>query len=320
MDFAHPEWFWTLTIPLGWGLVFAAYRLWSKRAVRRLGGAALPNTARRQWLRFVLIFCTGLLSAVALLSPRFPETVTAPPVPVADVVFAVDVSVSMLAADTPPSRLARVRQVLSQTLAGLDRSRVGVVVYAAQAFPYVPLTDDLPIAASFIPAVQPTLVNQQGTRLAKAMETVGYYFTDTLRTNAVVFVLSDGENHDTDFEKSVQKLTQRGITVHTIGVGTETGGSIPLTDDKGNTRFKTDASGQQIVTRLAPDNLRRIAAAGRGQYFEAAATTETVRFITQRIEETRLAVGKPPRITGYRYLFQWLLGAAVVLLLIERLR
>ena len=257
---------------------------------------------------------------MALLSPRFPETVTAPPVPVADVVFAVDVSVSMLAADTPPSRLARVRQILAQTLAGLDRTRAGVVVYAAEALPYVPLTDDLPVAASFIPAVQPTLVNQQGTRLAKAMETVGYYFTDTLRSNAVVFVLTDGENHDTGFIQSVQKLTQRGVTVHTIGVGTENGGTIPLTDEKGNTQLKTDESGQQVVTRLEPDNLRRIAAAGRGQYFEAATTTETVRFVMQRIEEARLAVGKPPRITGYRYLFQWLLGVALVLLLIERLR
>lgn len=302
--------------------VWAWYRLWRKRSLTRLGNPAqirqlVPDTSRSQNLRVALFLLALALGCLALLSPRFPETVTAPDVPTADVVFVVDVSTSMLAADVPPSRLARVKQILSQAMPSLEKSRVGVVLYAAQAYPFLPLTDDLPVAASFVPAIQSTLISQQGTRLGKAMEMAGYFFSDTARNNQVIFLISDGENHDAAFEASVQALARRGIITHTLGIGTETGTNIQLINANGSTSVKTDAAGLPVVTRLEANNLRRIAEAGRGQYWQATSTSEAVQFITQRIEAARLSIGKPPQVTGYRYLFQWLVGAALACLLVE---
>jgi Ca-activated chloride channel family protein len=302
--------------------VWAWYRLWRKRSLTKLGNPAhirqlVPDTSRSQNLRVALFILALTLGCLALLSPRFPETVTAPDIPTADVVFVVDVSTSMLAADVPPSRLARVKQILSQAMPSLEKSRVGVVLYAAQAYPFLPLTDDLPVAASFVPAIQPTLIAQQGTRLGKAMEMAGYFFSDTVRNNQVIFLISDGENHDAAFEASVQALARRRIVTHTLGIGTEAGTSIQLINANGSTSVKTDAAGQPVVTRLEAGNLRRIAEAGRGQYWQATSISEAVQFITQRIESARLSIGKPPQVTGYRYLFQWLVGAALACLLVE---
>jgi len=303
-------------------LVFAVYRYWRNRTLRRLGNPLLiwhllPDTSRQQWLRFGLLMVSSFFIILALLNPRFPETVTAPDVPIADVVFVVDASTSMLATDVAPNRLARVRQILAQAIATADKSRVGIVVYAAQAYPFLPLTDDLTVAVSFIPAIQPGLIIQQGTRMGKALEMAGYYFSDTARRNQVVFLISDGENHDSTFTGAVRTLAARNIVTHTLGVGTETGSSIQLTDNKGNSKLKTDAAGQPVITRLDADNLRRIAATGHGQYWQVASTAEAVQFITQRLEEARLSIGKPPQVTGYQYLFQWLLGTAFICLLIE---
>ncbi len=323
IEWEHSDYAWVLALLPILLLVVTSYRFWQRRSIQKLGNPEriyqlLPDT-RWQWMRFGLVWLALFFGILAMLNPRFPETVTAPVVPIADVVFVVDVSTSMLATDVPPSRLAKVRQLLSQVMPVLDKSRVGIVLYAAQAYPFLPLTDDLPVAASFVPAIQPTLIQQQGTRLEKAMEMAGYYFSDTAKNNQVIFLLSDGENHDTAFEASVQKLTQRRIITHAIGMGTEAGSRISVLDAKGKTTLKTDAAGQPVITRLEANNLRRIAEAGRGQYRQASSTQEAVQFITQQIETARLSIGKPPQVTGYRYLFQWLVGTALLCLLIEML-
>ena len=301
-------------------LLFAAHIFWRKRSLRKLGNPLLvskliPGSGVRSYGRFGLLFSAVALTVSALLNPRFPQTVAPPAVPTADVVFVVDVSVSMLATDAPPNRLAKTRQILAQSLATLDKCRAGIVVYAAQAYPFVPLTDDLAVAASFVPAIQPGLIWQQGTKVGKAIETATFYFSSQTRGNRVVFILSDGENHDAGFEEEVRKAAAKGISVHTIGIGTEAGSNIELESGK----IKTDAAGQPVRTRLEAGNLRRMAETGRGQYWPGVSTDETVRFIAQRVEAAALSVGAPPEVTGYRYLFQWLVGAALACLLFEML-
>ncbi len=301
-------------------LLFAAHIFWRKRSLRKLGtpllvGRLMAVSSGRLYGRFGLVFIATILIITALLNPKFPQTVAPPDVPTTDVVFVVDVSVSMLATDAPPNRLAKARQILARSLATLDKCRAGIVVYAAQAYPLVPLTDDLPVAASFVPAIQPGLIRRQGTQVGKAVETAAFYFGSQPRNNRVVFILSDGENHDAGFENDVRKAAAKGISVHTIGIGTENGGNIAL--DGGN--LKTDAAGQPVRTRLEADNLRRMAEAGRGQYWPGVSTDETVQFITRRVEAAALSVGAPPKVTGHRYLFQWLAGAALGSLLVQML-
>ena len=301
-------------------LLFAAHIFWRKRSLRKLGtrllaGQSMAVSSGRFYGHFGFVFLGVVLVITALLNPKFPQTVAPPAVPTADVVFVVDVSVSMLATDAPPNRLANARQILARSLATLDKCRAGIVVYAAQAYPLMPLTDDLPVAASFVPAIQPGLVRRQGTHVGKAVETAAFYFGSQTRGNRVVFILSDGENHDAWFENEVRKAAAKGISVHTIGIGTENGGNIALDGGK----LKTDASGQPVRTRLEADNLRRMAEAGRGQYWPGGSTAETVRFIAQRVEAAALSVGAPPKVTGYHYLFQWMTGAALGCLLLQML-
>ncbi|MDJ1492228.1 VWA domain-containing protein [Cytophagaceae bacterium DM2B3-1] len=322
LDWEHSEYIYLLLgIPLLFG-IFLGYSLWRKRSLKKLGNPQqlqylMPDTSHKQWIHMGLYLIAILCCILAIVSPRYPETVTAPDVPVADVVFMVDISTSMLASDMAPSRLEKVKQVLSQSIANLDKSRVGVVLYAAQAYPFLPFTEDMNVAVSFIPAIQPSLISQQGTQLTKAMEMAGYYFSDTARNNQVIFLFSDGENHDSEFLKSVEKQAARGIVIHTIGVGTETGSQITVSDAHGKSSVKKDAAGLPVLTRMVPNNLRQIAEAGKGQFYSISSTQETMQFIQQQIEAARLSIGKPPQITGYTYLFQWLAGISLVCIFLD---
>lgn len=322
IEWEHTEYIYFLGgIPLLFG-IFLGYLLWRKVRLKKLGNPQqiqylMADTSHKQWVRMGLYLMAVLCCILAILSPRYPERVTAPAIPVADVVFMVDVSTSMLASDMAPSRLEKVKQVLSQSITNLDKSRVGIVLYAAQAYPFLPFTEDMNVAASFIPAIQPSLISQQGTQLTKAMEMAGYYFSDTARNNQVIFLFSDGENHDSEFLKSVEKQAERGIIVHTIGVGTETGSQITVSDARGKSSVKRDAAGLPVITRMEPNNLRQIAEAGKGQFYSISSTQETMQFIQQQIEAARLSIGKPPQITGYTYLFQWLAGISLVCIVMD---
>ncbi|MDJ1499693.1 vWA domain-containing protein [Xanthocytophaga agilis] len=322
LDWEHSEYIYLLLgIPLLFG-IFLGYLLWRKRSLKKLGNPQqlqylMPDTSYKQWIRMGLYLIPILCCILAVVSPRYPETVTAPAIPVADVVFMVDVSTSMFASDVAPNRLEKVKQILSQCVANLDKCRVGVVLYAGQAYPFLPFTEDMNVAVSFIPAIQPSLISQQGTQLTKAMEMAGYYFSDTSRNNQVIFLFSDGENHDSEFLKSVEKQARKGIIIHTIGVGTENGSQIIVSDAYGRSSVKKDATGLPVITRLEPNNLRQIAEAGKGQFYPISSTQETIQFIQQQIEAARLSIGKPPQITGYTYLFQWLAGISLVCILLD---
>ncbi len=322
IELENPQYSWLLVLLPVLAGIFFGYRLWYQRNLRKLGtpllvAKLLPVTLPRHGWQLGILGLAVVSMVLALLNPRFPKTIAASVVPTTDVVFLVDVSQSMLATDLVPDRLSKVRQLLTQVLATLDKSRVGVVLYAARAYPLVPLTDDILVAASFVPAIQPSAIAQQGTKVGEALEMASLYFDDTVRQNRLVFLLSDGENHDESFIQAAQKATQKGILIHTLGVGTPEGSLIPVGSSKGSIGFKTDAAGQPVRSRLQADNLRRIAETGQGRYHYLTSTAEAVQFVQQRIDEARLVVGLPPRTMGYHSLFQWFVGIALVWLCLE---
>ena len=145
-----------------------------------------------------------------------------------DVVFAVDVSKSMLAEDIAPNRLEKSKQLVTQIINNLASDRVGIIAYAGSAFPQLPITTDYAAAKMFLQNMNTDMLSSQGTAIREAIELATTYFNDEDQTNRVLFLISDGEDHEGDIEEIAQKAAKEGIRIVTIGVGTPKGGPIPI--------------------------------------------------------------------------------------------
>ncbi|MBS2023695.1 MAG: VWA domain-containing protein, partial [Deltaproteobacteria bacterium] len=189
-----------------------------------------------------------------------------------DLVIALDASTSMLARDVKPSRLDRARLEIGALLDRLKGDRVGLVVFAGEAFVQCPLTVDYSAAKLFLRAVDPQQMPQQGTALAAALRESQRVLEGGGRSGAakVVLLLTDGEDHEGEAEKAAQELGDAGLKLYSVAIGTETGEPIPLTDKAGNvTGYKKDRNGQTVLTRTDVAGLQQLSEKGGGQLLRA---------------------------------------------------
>lgn len=190
-----------------------------------------------------------------------------------DIVIAIDASNSMLARDVKPSRLDRAKLELSSLIDRLKGDRVGIVVFAGDAFVQCPLTTDYSAAKIFLRAIDPESLPQQGTALAPALRVAGNLFEggDRGASGRALIVITDGEDHQGDIEEESAKLDERGVRIFAIGVGSKSGEPIPISDEEGNVKgYRKDSGGKTVMTRLNEDPLMAIAAKTKGRYVHSA--------------------------------------------------
>lgn len=241
-----------------------------------------------------------------------------------DVVVALDASRSMQAQDVRPSRLERAKLELSDLLDRLRGDRVGLVVFAADAFPQCPLTTDYAAAKLFLKAITYDSVPQQGTSLSAALLTSKQLLDDGggLSRGRAVILLTDGEDHEEGIEDAIDQLTQDNIRVYPVGIGSTSGEPIPLSDEKGRfIGYKRDRAGNTVMTRLNEEVLREIADKTQGHYFHSTAGDVGIPAVAEELErldkaefESRLSIAYSER---YR---EFLLPGAILLLLGAGLR
>lgn len=315
--------FWLLLVIPVVLLMFGLLLVWQKRTQKKFADKPLlkklsPNRSLGKMVLKITIISLAIASLViALVNPQFGtklETVKREGV---DVVFAIDVSKSMLAEDIAPNRLEKSKQLVTQIINNLASDRVGIIAYAGSAFPQLPITTDYAAAKMFLQSMNTDMVSSQGTAIKEAIELATTYFNDEEQTNRVLFLISDGEDHQGEVEEIAKQAARKGIRIVTIGVGTSRGGPIPNKRDGVIQSYKKDNEGETVISRLNEDTLREIASEANGKYIDGRVTGEVVSQVTELLQNMDKKEFESQQVAQYESQFQWFLAAALVLLFLD---
>ena len=305
-------------------LLFLGVQYWKRRKQRafaenRLLKRLAPTRSVFKPVLKLLFVLLGLTSLIlALVNPKMGtklETVRRDGV---DIVFAVDVSKSMLAEDIAPNRLEKSKRLVSEIINQLASDRVGIIAYAGQAYPQLPITTDYGAAKMFLQGLNTDMLSSQGTAINEAIELASTYFNDEEQTNRILFIISDGEDHSGAATlDAVELALTEGIKIFTLGVGTDKGGPIPIKRNGVVERLKKDSKGEVVITRLNEGILEDIASEGNGAYVDGSDTEEAVALVKDTLEQMDKKEFESKQFADYKDQFQWFLGAALLFLLLD---
>jgi Ca-activated chloride channel family protein len=321
--FAHIEYLHLLWLIPALIVLFALYKNWQKRARLRWGDALLLNQMTIGKSRFTpllkLIYACLAIAflAIGLANPQVGtkmETVKRQGV---DLVFALDVSASMLAEDVAPSRLEKAKYLIAQSLEELGGDRVGIIAYAGKAYPLCPITTDYSAAKLALSSASPDFIPTPGTALEEALEYSLSYFDPESPASKVLVVISDGEDHDENWKEFVGQLNERGIKVLAVGLGTAKGGPIPIKTGSNIIGYKKDENGEVVITRQNDEVLRELASQTNGSYVSGSNTSGTLEALKNTLSGLEKADIEERVFTDYDDQFQWFLAIAFALLLLE---
>ena len=321
--FDESIWFWTLlVIPIGI-LVFLIVQMWKKRTQKKFADLHLlkrlsPNQSLfKSVLKLMVILLAFASLSVALVNPKIGtklETVRSQGV---DIVFAVDVSKSMLAEDIAPNRLEKSKQLVTQIINNLASDRVGIIAYAGKAFPQLPITTDYASAKMFLQNMNTDMLSSQGTAISEAIELAKTYYDDEQQTNKILILITDGEDHAGDVLNIAEEANEEGIQIISVGVGTTKGGPIPIKRNGVVMNYKKDNQGETVITRLDESTLKAIADRVQGVYIQGNNTGEVVDNIKDILEKTDKTEYESKQIADFKDQFQWFLALAIFLLVVD---
>lgn len=263
----HPEYLWLLVllIPVS-TVILRNYRL-GRREFGRIKGSGpardLFDVFTIKWFFSSFFFLLGLLFIILSLAGFKNEQETLEELPAdKDVIFAVDISRSMLSRDIPPSRLERTVTLMNSIIGRMNGSRYGLVLFKGAGYVYVPVTEDLEGLSKAIDTISPSLFTSTSTSIEAGLRTAFDAFPDGEDRRRIVVLITDGEAHIGNSTALLGAAADNDITVDVVGVGTEEGGRIPLDED----RFLRNENGDFVVSQLNPVPLRKIAEGSDGAY------------------------------------------------------
>jgi len=236
-----------------------------------------------------------------------------------DIVFALDVSKSMLAEDIAPNRLEKAKQIISKIINKLGSDRVGIIIYAGNAYPLLPITTDQAAAKMFLQNADPDMVSSQGTAINEALKLAKSYYDDEEQTNRYLFIVSDGEDHEENVSYVAEEATKEGIKIFTIGIGKPEGGPIPLKRNGTLIGYKKDRKGEVVITQLNDKTLQKIANDGNGKYLLGNNTTKTVEYIDELLLKADKKEFETKQFSDFKDQFQWFIGLGILFLVFDTL-
>lgn len=266
-------------------------------------------------LVIILLALAGLI--LGLVNPKIGtkmETVKREGI---DIVFAMDISKSMLAEDVAPSRLEKSKQIVSQIINQLGSDRIGIVAYAGSAFPVLPITTDYSVAKMFLQSMNTEMVSSQGTSLDEAIKLSATYFDDKSKTSKLLILISDGEDHSEGAQAAAEEANKQGMKIITIGIGTDKGGTIPLKRSGIVESYQRDNNDQVVVTKLNRASLEAIAKATKGGYVSGNNTKEVLEYIKTNLDKIQKTEFESTQVADFQSQFQWFLGIAFGLLFLD---
>lgn len=304
-------------------LIFLYNQYWKRKKQRQFGDLDLVKklSPEKSFFKPILKLVVMLLALIGLIfglvNPKIGtkmETVKREGI---DIVFAMDVSKSMLAEDIAPSRLEKSKQIVSQIINQLGSDRIGIVAYAANAFPVLPITTDYGSAKMFLQSVNTDIVSSRGTSLDEAIKLSASYFDEKSKTSKLVIMISDGEDHSEGAEDAAEEANKLGIKIITIGVGTEKGSTIPLRVNGVVESFKRDNNNEVVITKLNKESLTTIAKATKGGYVDGNNTKTVLDYVKNALDNIQKTEFESTQMANFQSQFQWFLGFAFVLLFLD---
>ena len=319
----EPNYFYLLAIiPL---IIVGSFMVfwWKKRAQRKFSNKNLlsqlaPNTSRFKSILKLLFLIIGLsFLIISLTNPKMGTKLQTVKREGVDVVFALDVSKSMLAEDIAPNRLEKSKQIISKIIERLGSDRVGIIIYAGNAYPLLPITTDHAAAKMFLQNANPDLVSSQGTAINEALDLARTYYNNDDQTNRFLIIISDGEDHQEETKQVAQNISNEGVKVYTIGVGSENGGPIPIKLNGQLIGYKKDSKGQTVITKRTENVLKDIADVSNGIYIDGNKTEIPVNEIAEVIGSAQKSEFETKQFSDYKDQFQWFIGIGILFLIID---
>ncbi|WP_019037128.1 VWA domain-containing protein [Psychroflexus tropicus] len=304
-------------------VLFLIYVFWKRKtqqkfAERRLFKKLAPDQSTfKSNLKFIILALAFACFVMALVNPKLGtkmETVKREGV---DIVFALDVSKSMLAEDIAPNRLEKSKRIITEIINNLTSDRIGLVGYAGSAFPQVPITTDYSTTKTFLQSMNTDMVSSQGTAISQAIDLAKSYYNDSDQTNKVLIILSEGEDHDGNAEAMAEQAADEGIRIFTIGVGTERGDPIPIkTNGRIQSYLKNDA-GETVITKKDAKTLTEISEIGNGAYIDGSNTSDAVEQVLNELQKIEKTEFEAKQFADFKSKYQWFLGFGIFLVLVD---
>ncbi len=305
-------------------VLFIALQIWKRNAQKKFADWTLlkrlaPNKSNfKSTLKLIFFLLALTFLILGLVNPKIGtklETVKREGV---DIVFALDVSKSMLAEDIAPNRLEKAKRLVSEIINQLASDRIGIIAYAGQAFPQLPITTDYGAAKMFLQSMNTDMLSSQGTAINEAIELATTYYDDEEQTNRVLFIISDGEDHsDNSALDAVENAVNEGIRIFTIGVGKSSGTPIPIKRNGIVESLKKDNQGEVVITKLNEEILMDIASEGNGEYINGMNTEDAVEQIKRQLDQMDKKEFEAKQFAEFKDQFQWFLGAALLFLFLD---
>jgi Ca-activated chloride channel family protein len=321
--FANPEYLNLLyllpvLIALFWYIGKNRKKLLQIFADKELHKTLFPTDSNlKRWTKFVLVLLALTCLVFAAANPQVGTKMQEVKQTGIDVFILLDVSNSMMAEDIKPNRLEKAKYQISNLINKLRGDRIGLIIFAGQAYIQIPLTTDYSAANLFLSAVDVNSVPSQGTAIASAINLATASF-DTLSTQKVIIAITDGEDHEGDVEKAIENAVSREIKIYTIGLGSQAGVPIPIYNNRSQlVGFKKDSQGNTVLTKLDEDVLKRIAIDGNGKYFRGTNYEDHLDKIYSELSELEQTEFGVKKVTDYEDRFYYFLIPALILLVFE---
>ncbi len=315
---------WMVVIPIAiFCLIY--FRKWQKTTREIFADSNLiplifSNTSKSfYWVKAILLILTLFFIVLALLGPmwgREPQTMKREGI---DMVFALDVSTSMYAEDVAPNRLEKAKNFIRRTMKDLGGDRVGLVVFAGDAYAVSPLTNDYSAIDSYLQSVSPELFWNQGTNTAEAIRESIQLLGKSPDTSKAIILISDGEDHEENLNSALSLAQENKVKIITVGVGGNTPVPIPIYDNGYRVGYKDNENGNPVLTKLQPQTLTQIAQKTDGAYIKMNGLVDTVKQVESDLATLKKKSESETTTMGYKNRYQWPLALAILGLFIYTL-
>lgn len=320
MRFANPEYLYLLILIPLLAVVYFYSNYRRQKRLKEYGDTKLlmelmPDVSSyRPNVKFWLAIAAMTMLTLVLARPQFGskmESVTRQGI---ETVIALDISNSMLAEDIAPNRLEKSKKIISKLIDKFENDKVGLIVFAGDAFVQLPITNDFISAKMFMESISPSLINRQGTDIGAAINLAMKSFTPDKEVGKAVIVITDGENHEGGAEEAAKAAAEKGISIYILGVGSLDGAPIPA---EASNDYRRDKDGNVIVTKLNEEMGQNIAKAGNGAYIRVDNTNNAQRLLEKEVDKLAKADVTSEVFTEYDEQFHIVAWLALLLLILD---
>ena len=322
--FAHTYYFYLFLLIPVFVAVFILFLVWRRNALNKFGNRGVIQQLMPEYsnakllLKFILLLIAFVFLVFAIAGPQTGSRLEQVKRKGIDLMIALDVSNSMLAEDIRPNRLERARQAISRLIDNLEGDRIGIVVFAGKAYMQLPITTDYGAAKMFLSTINTNIVPTQGTAIGAAMEMAASSFGESKHNKAIV-IITDGEDHEGNVLEQAEAAVRNGISVYTIGMGSQEGSPIPIYNGNVQTGYKKDREGNTVISKLDETLLQRIASIGNGIYVRANNSETGLQKIFEDINKIQKTEIESRQFSDYESRFQYFLAVTLIFLIIELL-